>query len=167
MKASEFLAAITIIVILIFLIVFRSNQIQSAYQVLDGNIKYFRKDYDQAFLSHRKALSHNPNDLHLILKYGDLLAKQGSIDQVIEHYQNASKVIFSPDIEFRLGHIFRLEGQFDSAIMHFQNVHYLSPSKFRPLYQLVKTYEQQGDFNASDSLATIIINWIHWNILPP
>lgn len=85
------------------------------------------------------------------------MTKQGCAEQALEHYQHASTILFSPDIEFKLGYLFKRRLQFDSALIHFRNIHYLSPSKFRPLYQIAKIYDQQGNSDATDSLARTII----------
>lgn len=154
----KYLALSVIAFFLIFVIAYKFKQVKSSYYSLRGNIQYSIRDYTKAQKSYENALCQTPRDLYLILKIGDLLAEKIGSQQALKHYLDACNLKFSPDIEFRLGNLYSLEGEFDSAIQHFENVHFLSPSKFRPLYQVAKVYIQQGNYSAFDSLARIIIN---------
>lgn len=95
--------------------------------------------------------------LLLYFMYGDMLASLGKVDERIDYFQKESAIRFSPDIEFRLGLHFYSRGHHDLAIYYFERLHYLSPSKFRPLYYLAKVYRSQGNLSVADSLAALLI----------
>lgn len=116
-----------------------------------------RKESDDWLDHYEKAALCRFNDIQLALEYSLLLKKYESTEKSLQYLQKTSSYLLSPDIEFALGDVFLSIENYDSAITHFENVHYLSPSKFRPLYRLAKLYYKQVNFVKADSIADIII----------
>lgn len=132
-------------------------QINYAKYSTIGDKTVLEGDKEGALNYYEKALHYCPDDVRLVLLYGDLLASLGKVDERIDYFQKESAIRFSPDIEFRLGIHYYSTGHYDPAVYYFERLHYLSPSKFRPLYYLAKIYRSQGDLSRSDSLATLLI----------
>ena len=106
---------------------------------------------------YEKSALYGLNDIQLALEYSVLLKKYHKYEKNIYHLQKTSSVILAPDIEFALGDAFLSVENYDSATIHYENVHYLSPSKFRPLYKIAKVNYERKKFKIADSIAQVII----------
>lgn len=119
-------------------------------------MQYYKHQKD-ALSHYKKAASYGFNDIQFTLEYSDLLKMLDYTGTNLQYLQRTSLFILAPDIEFRLGNAFLSVEEYDSAITRYENIHYMSPSKFRPLYYLAKVYYEQENFTKADSIADIII----------
>lgn len=134
------------------------SRIKFSYYLAKANRAFERGESQVALLNYRLAMEIDLTNLILALKYGDLLSEEGRFKESLNHYHRSVRLIPSSDIEFRLGNLHKRNSEMDSSVYHFYRAHYLSPSKFRPLYAIVKVYYEQDKIKEADSVARIIVN---------
>lgn len=155
-RVANFSMSSIILVLLLSATVSQFTQVGGYYFKLKGDTEYRNKRYPIALENYKRALNWRGVDVNLILRYAEVLHVNKR--ESLCFLQNASSYCFHPDIELSLGRLFQSTGQYDSAIAHYENVHYLSPSKFRPLYLIAKINFARENLKVADSIAHLIIN---------
>jgi len=97
-----------------------------------GWVHFFESDNDQAYAFFRKALSIDPESLHVLLDVGSFLRSIGLLEKASDYY---SRVIraggSSADVYFLRGWTYKLMGFYESALADFDRMVKLEPLDWR------------------------------------
>ncbi len=117
-----------------------------------GQLKEAELTYQQLFSeiqpNHLEKYSFLANVYHLLLMdFGNVIQKQGKLEESIEFYQQALK--FKPDFaeaHYSLGSILQRQGKLKEALQSYQQALKFKPSWDKIYNKLGNIFQQQGDF---------------------
>ncbi len=96
----------------------------------------------------RTTLARNPDCWMVHYNLGDLLRKQGHIEEAMEHYHKAIEI--NPNYanaQYNLGIALAIKGQFDEAIEHYRQAIQINPNFSEALNNLGAALAAQGRFD--------------------
>ncbi|MEW6202861.1 MAG: peptidylprolyl isomerase [bacterium] len=108
-------------------------------------------NFDEAIKYFRKASEKDPDDPYIIVKIGELLAKQGKRDEAIKEFRSATEISpMDPSLYFTLGQVYMGYGEHQKGLLELRRASDLSKLDYELHRRLESIYTQLGLFEDAD-----------------
>ncbi|WP_156113391.1 O-antigen ligase family protein [Wocania ichthyoenteri] len=152
--------SILAIIIILFLIegIPYTKKVSEAYKNWKTALnKYQYSDYVSAIDNYKKAYPILKNNGDFLMNYGKALTMNKMNDEAIEILERAKLYLNTTILETALGDAYKGTKQFSKAETAYLHAANMIPSRFYPLYLLVKLYDENGEGNKAVELARDIL----------
>jgi len=108
-------------------------------------------DMKMAIENYRKASEKEPDDPYLVVKIGEIVAKQGKHDEALEEFRRATEIApMDASLYFTLGEVYMGYGEHQKALLEFRRASDLSKLDYELHLRLESLYTQLGLFEDAD-----------------
>jgi O-antigen polymerase len=115
-------------------------------------------DYETVLKDYETAYPIFKNQGDFLMGYGKTLSLAGKNTQAITILEEAKQYLNTTVIQTALGDAYKETKQYKEAEKAYQDAHNMSPSKFYPMYLLVKLYDESNNEKKAVEIANNILN---------